>query len=94
MALVLAGAGVDQDRVALCAEHEGLVGYHHHSQRRIEHLRLHRGQMTFEDGLVIGREEILRPPPRAFAFDHRVDADVPDPELFHPCFPPQLFGGA
>ena len=94
MTLVLAGAGVHQDRVMRRPDHEGLIGYHHHSQRRIEHLRLHRGQVTLEDGLVIGREEVLRPPPRAFAFNHRVDGDVADPDLPHPCFPLQLFGGA
>ena len=79
MALVLAGAGVDQDRVVRRADHEGLIGYQHHSQRRVEHLRLHRVQVTFEGGLVIGREEILRPPPRTLAFNHRVDGDVADP---------------
>jgi hypothetical protein len=43
----------------------------------------------FEDGLVIiGREKILRPPPRALAFNHRVDGDVADPELFHFLRPP------
>src|SRR4051794_5403987 len=41
--------------------------------------------MTLEHRLVIGREEILRPPPRPFAFDHRVDGDVADSELFHLC---------
>src|SRR6266853_7058184 len=87
MTLVLAGAGVDQDCVMRRSDHESLIGYHHHSERRIEYLRLHRGQVTLEDGLVIGREKILRPPPRAFAFNHRVDGDVADPELFHSCFP-------
>ena len=94
MTLVLAGAGVHQDGVMRRPDHEGLVGYHHHSQRGIEHLRLHRGQVTLEDGLVIGREEVLRPPPRAFTLNHRVDGDVADPELPHPCFPLQLLGGA
>jgi hypothetical protein len=63
--------------------HEGLVGDHHHPERGVEHLRLHRRQMTLEYGLVIGREEILRPPPRALALDHRVDGDVADPDLLH-----------
>jgi len=39
--------------------------------------------VTPEDGLVIGRKEILRPPPRTLAFNHRVDGDVADPELPH-----------
>jgi hypothetical protein len=46
--------------------------------------------MMFERGLVIGWEKILRPAPRALALDHRVDADVADPELPHACFPPKL----
>ena len=71
------------------AGHDGLVGYHHHSQRPIEHLRLHRRQMTLEDGLIIGREEILRTPPRAVAFDHRIDGDVADPDLPH-IYSPEL----
>src|SRR6266850_3079555 len=83
MTLVLAGAGIHQDRVAWRADHEGLVGDHHHSQRLVEHLRLHRRQVTLEDGLIIGREEILRPPPRPFALNHRVNGDVPDPDLSH-----------
>jgi len=43
--------------------------------------------VTFEYGLVIGREEILRPPPRAFAFNHRVNGDVADPDLPHSSSP-------
>ena len=39
--------------------------------------------MMSEDGVVVGGEKILRPPPRAFALDHRVDGDVADPELLH-----------
>src|SRR5258707_15144418 len=74
---------IHQDRVAWRADHEGLVGDHHHSQRLVEHLRLHRRQVTLEDGLIIGREEILRPPPRPFALNHRVNGDVPDPDLSH-----------
>src|SRR6476646_7330360 len=83
MTLVLAGAGIHQDRVAWRPDQESLVGDHHHPQCLVEHLRLHRRQVTLEDGLVIGREEVLRPPPRAFAFNHRVDSDVPDPDLPH-----------
>jgi hypothetical protein len=83
MALVLAGAGVDQDGMARGADHEGLVGDDHQSQRCVVHLRLHGRQMMPEDGVVIGREKVLRPPPRPFALDHRVDGDVADPELLH-----------
>src|SRR4051812_31690685 len=39
--------------------------------------------MMLEYGLVIGRKEILRPAPRTFALDHRVDGDIADPELLH-----------
>src|SRR6187401_1717580 len=90
MTLVLAGAGVHQDGVMRRVDHERLVGDHHHSQRLVEHLRLHRRQVTLEDGIIIGREEILRPPPRPFALDHRVNGDVPDPDLSHPAS--RLFG--
>src|SRR5260370_27566447 len=83
MALVLDGTGVDQDGVARRADHEGLVGDDHHAERGVEHLRLHAGQMMLENGLVKGREEILRPPPRPLALDHRVDGDVADPDLLH-----------
>ena len=46
MALVLAGAGVHQDGMARRPDHEGLVGDDDHAQRRVEHFRLHRRQMT------------------------------------------------
>src|SRR5690349_15420189 len=39
--------------------------------------------MPGEHALVIGREKILRPPPRPFPLDHRIDRDVADPELLH-----------
>src|SRR6267378_4468800 len=90
MTLVLAGAGVDQDGVARRPNHKGLIGDDYHAQRRVEHLRLHRRQMLLEDRLVIGRKEVLRPPPWAFAFNHRVDGDVANPELFHFFLLPEL----
>jgi len=65
------------------ADHEGLVGDDHQAERRVEHLRLHACQMMPEHRLVIGREEILRPPPRPLALDDSVDSDVADPELLH-----------
>jgi len=83
MTLVFAGAGIHQDGVMRRPDHEGLVGDDHHAQRGVEYFRLHRGQVVLEDGLVIGREEVLRPPPRTVAFDHRVDGDVTDPDLLH-----------
>ena len=86
MTLVLAGTGIDQNRITRRAHHEGLIGDDDHPERRVEHLRLHRGQMVLEDGLIIGGEEVLRPPPWALAFDHRIDGDVADPKLLHSCF--------
>src|SRR6476620_6672334 len=83
MALVLAGAGVDQDRVARRANDEGLVGDHHFARGRVEELRLHLRQMMIEYGIVIGREKILRTSPRPLALDHRIDGDVADPDLLH-----------
>jgi hypothetical protein len=43
--------------------------------------------MMLEDSLVIGRKEILRPPPRPFPLDHGIDGDVAYPELLHFWFP-------
>jgi hypothetical protein len=91
MALVLAGAGVDQDRVARRADHEGLIGDDHHAERAVEHFRLHVRQMMLEHRFVIGRKEILRPAPGPFALDHRVDGDVADPDLLHGCFAPAFW---
>ena len=88
MPLVLAGAGIDQDRVARRSHDEGLVGDEHLAGGDVEHLRLHAGEMMLENGVVIGREEILRSPPRPLALDHRVDGDVADPQLLHCCFAP------
>jgi hypothetical protein len=39
--------------------------------------------MMPEHGVVIGRKEILRPPPRTFTLDHRIDGDIADPDLLH-----------
>lgn len=88
MALVLAGAGIDQNGVARRANHKRLVGNKYLAGSDVEHLRLHAGEMMFEYRVVIGREEILRPPPRSLALDHRVDGDVADPELLHGCLAP------
>src|SRR6267154_2395479 len=52
--------------------------------------KIQRRQMLLEDRLVIGRKEVLRPPPWAFAFNHRVDGDVANPELFHFLLLPEL----
>src|SRR5579872_6552490 len=87
MTLVLAGAGIDQNRVSGAAHHEGLVGDDDLAQGLVPRLRLHRGQMTAESRLVIGRKEILRTPPGSLAFDHRIDGDLADPDLPHAARP-------
>jgi hypothetical protein len=46
--------------------------------------------MMLEDGVVIGREEILRPPPRPFPLDDGIDGDVADFDLLHGVFAPFL----
>src|SRR3546814_10611158 len=56
MALVLAGAGVDQHGVPRRAHHESLVGHHHLAGRGVEDLRLHRRQMPLEGRPVESRE--------------------------------------
>jgi len=43
--------------------------------------------VALEYGLVIGREKVLRAPPRAFALDYRVDGDVADPDLMQRYLP-------
>src|SRR4029079_10080770 len=94
MALVLAAAGVSQDRVARSANDEGLVGDHHFSRGRVEELRLHLRQMMIEYGSVIGREKILRTSPRPLALDHRIDRDIADPDLLHVGFALTFFPAA
>lgn len=87
MALVLAGAGVNQNGVTRRAHDKRLIGDNHHAARGVEHLRLHRRQMVPEHAVVIRREKILRPPPRPFPLDHRIDGNVADPQLLHAPLP-------
>jgi hypothetical protein len=75
-------AGVGQDRVARRSHHEGLAG-DDIMPSAASKTSGHRGQMMVEGGLIMGRQEILRPPPRAFPFNHRIDGDVADPDLLH-----------
>jgi hypothetical protein len=86
--LVLAGASIDQDGVARRAHHEGLIGHHHHAKRGVEYLGLHGRQMMLENGVVVSREEVLRPPPLPLALDYRIDGYVADPDLLHGCLLP------
>ena len=83
IALVLAGAGIDQDGVLGRAHHVGLVGNDHLARYRIENFRIKLGQMAFADRGVVSRKHFLRPPPRPVAFDDAGDGDVADRELFH-----------
>jgi hypothetical protein len=76
------------------ADHEGLVCDEHPSRRGVEYLRLHHRQMALEGGLIVGGEKILRSPPRPFAFDHRVNGNVADPDLPHRCVLPGVSGTA
>jgi hypothetical protein len=39
--------------------------------------------MMLEDSFVIGRKEVLRPPPWPFPLDHGIDGDVAYPDLLH-----------
>jgi hypothetical protein len=44
--------------------------------------------MMLENGIVIGRKEILRPTPRPLPLDDGIDGDIADPELLHGRFAP------
>jgi hypothetical protein len=77
------GAGVDQDRVARRSHHEGLAGDDIMPSAASKTAGSIEGKMLVEGGLIMGRQEILRPPPRTFPFNHRIDGDVADPDLPH-----------
>ena len=83
IALVFAGAGVDQDDVLGRPHHEGLIGDHHASGRRVEYCRIELGEMAPADVGVIGGEHVLRPPPRPVALDDAGNGDVADLERPH-----------
>ncbi len=89
VALVLAGAGVHQDRMMRRAHHEGLVGDHHAVRRAVEHEIRHLCEVPVGDFPVVFREEILRPTPRAIALDDAGDRRVADLDLFHSFVPPR-----
>src|SRR5262245_52789214 len=46
--------------------------------------------MPLERGLIVEREEVLRPPPWPFAFNHSVDGDLADLDRPHCSFLPGL----
>src|SRR5690606_18358747 len=71
--LVLAGACIDEYRVPRRSHHEGLIRHHHHAGCGVKRLRLHRRQMTLEDGPVERPKKVLGTSPRPLALDHRVD---------------------
>ena len=90
IALILAGAGVDQDRVMRRAHHEGLVGDDHHPRRRIEHHRIQRIQMLGSHHRIIGREHVGGFAPGAIALDNAGDRHVADCQGLHPVVPSDL----
>jgi hypothetical protein len=83
IALVLPGAGVDQDCPLAGAHHEGLVGDHQPAGRGIENERLELREMALADHGVIGREHVLRPAPRPVALDDAGDGDVANCKRSH-----------
>jgi len=86
IALVLTGAGVDQDGVLGRAHHIGLIGDDHLAGHRVEYFLVERREMAPADFGIVGREHLLRLPPRPVAFDDAGDGDVADGELSH-CAP-------
>ena len=80
IALVLAGAGVDEDRVFRRSHEEGLVGDDHLAARRIEHGGIELGEMPASKLRVVSREHRLGRAPRAVALDEARDDDVADGE--------------
>ena len=90
IALVLAGAGVDEDRVPGRAHDEGLVGDHHLAGGLIEHPRLKLGDVPLAELRVVVREHVLRPAPRPVALDDARDRHVSDRQAAHAPPPPVL----
>ena len=88
VALVLAGAGVDEDRVLGRAHDEGLVGDHHLAGGLIEHPRLELGDVPLAELRVVVREHVLRPAPRPVALDDARDRHVSDRQAAHAPPPP------
>jgi hypothetical protein len=83
MPFVLAGAGVDQNRVLGGAHDKGLVGDDHPAAGWIEHHRVHFSEMPTADRRIIGREHVLGLPPWPVALDDACDGHVADGELLH-----------
>ena len=78
MALVLAGAGVDQDRVLGRAHDKGLVGDVHPAGHGIEHHGVQFGEVPAANRRIVSREHVLRFPPWSVPFDDAGDGDVAD----------------
>jgi len=83
VALVLAGAGVDQDGVVRCADNEGLVGDHHSVRCGVVNHRVQGREVGAADLRRIGGEHRLGRAPGAVAFDDGRDRDVTNPGLLH-----------
>src|ERR1700730_15213780 len=78
IALVLAGAGVHQDRSLRRAHDVCLVGDHQASRGRIKHLRIEFGKISPSGVRVIGGKHVLWPPPWSVPLDDAGDGDVAD----------------
>src|SRR5271170_3400862 len=83
IALVLAGAGVDQDRVLGRSQDVGLISDYHAPGRRIENLRIEFCEMASASIRVIDGEHVLWPPPRPVSFDDARNSDVADLKRSH-----------
>ena len=82
-ALVLAGAGVDQNCMPGRTHEKRLVGDHHPSACGVEHDRVESGQVFTPDLGIIGREHGLGRPPRTVALDQAGDRDLAELQRLH-----------
>ncbi len=83
IAFVLAGAGIDQDGVLRRAHDKGLVGDDHFPGCRIEYFLVQRSEMPLANLGIVGREHVLRLPPRSIALDDAGNSDVANRKFFH-----------
>jgi hypothetical protein len=90
IALVLARAGVDQNRVPGRAHEERLVGDHHAAAHGIEHDGVEFSQAPAPYLGIIGREHDLGRAPRTVALNEAGDGDLADFERFHAGLPALL----
>jgi hypothetical protein len=82
IALVLAGAGIDQNCVFGGAHDVSLIGDHHFARRRIEHFAIEIGEMAADLRIVFWKH-FLRCAPRAVPLDDAGNRNVANRELVH-----------